>query len=59
MLTPDSVHASKGDAILDARHHVMLAAHAVNPERFINGEPKRVKLPKDVWINRPNLDLAV
>jgi putative transposase len=58
MLTPATVHAGEADAVLDARHRVMLIAYAATPERFINGEPKRVELPKDVWINRPNLESA-
>ena len=58
MLTPAIVHAGKADAVLDARHRVMLAAYALNPGRFINGEPKRVELPREVWINKPDLENA-
>jgi putative transposase len=58
MLTPATVHAGEADAVLDARHRVMLTAYAATPERFINGEPKRVELPKDVWINKPDLESA-
>jgi len=56
MLTPAIVHAGKAAAVLDARHRVMLRAYAATPERFINGEPKCVELPKDVWINRPDVE---
>lgn len=58
MLTPAIVHAGAADAALEARHQVMLCAYAATPERFINGEPKRAKLPTDVWINKPNLENA-
>jgi putative transposase len=58
MLTPAMVHAGAGDAVLDARHRVMLDAYAATPERFINGQPKRAELPKDVWINKPDLENA-
>jgi putative transposase len=58
MLTPAVVHAGKAAAVLDARHRVMLGAYAATPERFINGEPKCVELPKDVWINRPDIENA-
>jgi putative transposase len=58
MLTPAAVHAGEADVFLDARHQVMLAAHATNPERFINGAPKRAELPNDVWINKPDLENA-
>jgi hypothetical protein len=36
----------------------MLDAYAATPERFINGQPKRAELPKDVWINKPDLENA-
>ena len=58
MLTPAVVHAGEAAAVLGARHRVMLNAHAASPERFINGEPKRAELPKDVWINRPEIEKA-
>jgi putative transposase len=58
MLTPAIVHAGEADVVLDARHRVMLAAYAATPERFINGQPKRVELPKDVWINKPDFENA-
>jgi putative transposase len=58
MLTPATVHAGEADAVLDARHRVMLTAYASTPERFINGEPKRAELPKDVWNNKPDLESA-
>jgi putative transposase len=56
MLTPAIVHAGEAEAVLDARHRIMLAAYAATPERFINGGPKRAELPKDVWINKPDLE---
>ena len=58
MLTPATVHSGNADEVLDARHRVMLTAYEAAPHRFINGEPKRVELPKDVWINRPDLEGA-
>ena len=58
MLTPAVVHAGEADAVLGARHRVMLAAYAATPQRFINGKPKLVELPPDVWINRPDENAA-
>jgi putative transposase len=58
MLTPAIVHAGRADAVLEARHRIMLAAYAAKPERFVKGEPKRDALPAEVWINRPNLETA-
>jgi putative transposase len=58
MLTPATVHAGEAETVLDTRYRVMLTAYAATPERFINGEPKRLELPKDVWINKPDLESA-
>jgi putative transposase len=52
-LTPATVHHGRADAVLDARHHVRLAAYATHPERFVNGPPRRQCLPNAVWINSP------
>lgn len=56
MLTPATVHEGKADAVLEARHAVMLKAYAANPERFIKGKPALRALPTEVWINRPKDD---
>lgn len=31
-------------------------AFAKTPERFINGEPKGLKLPDEAWINKPKTE---
>jgi len=40
MLSPATVHANDHDAVLAARHDVMLEIYATKPERFINGKPR-------------------
>lgn len=52
-LTPAVVHHGQADEVLDARLRTRLVAHAAHPERFINGAPRREKLPGAVWINPP------
>lgn len=52
-LTPATVHHGRADQVLDARHRVRLAAYAAHPERFVNGPPRRERLPNAVWINPP------
>jgi putative transposase len=52
-LTPATVHHGRAREVLDARHHVRLAAYAAHPERFVNGPPQRQSLPSAVWINPP------
>ncbi len=56
MLTPATVHFGRGNGALEARHAVMKAAFAANPNRFAAGEPKRSLLPSEVWINQPSHD---
>jgi transposase InsO family protein len=58
MLPPAAVHENRAQTILDSRHAVMQTAHATHPERFVHGPPKRVALPTEVWINRPNTNEA-
>jgi len=53
MLSPATVHANDHDAVLAARHDVMLEIYATKPERFINGKPRLRELPREAWINRP------
>jgi len=52
-LTPAVVHHGGAERALEARHRARLAAYAAHPERFVNGPPKRERLPQAVWINPP------
>ncbi len=47
------LHHGSATDVLDARHVVMLAAHAAHPDRFIAGKPCRQELPTAAWINQP------
>lgn len=51
--TPADVHYGRAPAIRQARAHVLTAAHAAHPERFVNKHPEPPKLPGTVWINKP------
>ena len=53
MLTPASVHYGQAEHVLAARHDVLKAAYAKNPERYVHGCPKRQSPPEAVWINPP------
>ena len=53
MLTPGQVHHGQADEVLADRQHILDAAHAAHPERFVNGPPKVPSLPAAVWINPP------
>jgi len=53
MLTPEVVHYGQAKVSLEQRERTLDSAHAVHPERFVNGRPKPTPLPKAVWINPP------
>ena len=59
MLTPEMVHYGQAEEILTRRHHVMLAAQAADPERFVQGTPQPVQAPTAVWINPPRSLMAM
>ena len=50
-LTPAVVHFSQAARVRAHRQHVLTAAYAAHPERFVNGAPKPADLPQAVWIN--------
>jgi putative transposase len=52
-LTPAVVHYGRAEEVLEVRYRTRLSAYAVHPERFINGQPRREKVPEAVWINPP------
>ena len=51
--TPEDVHAGRAPARVAARTHVLTAAYAAHPERFVRGAPKPASVPQEVWINPP------
>jgi len=53
LLTPEAVHHGLAEQILEARGHVLSAAHEAHPERFVNGVPSVKQMPGAVWINPP------
>ena len=52
-LTPGVVHHGTAGRVLEARHRARLAGYVSHPERFVNGPPRRERLPEAVWINPP------
>lgn len=55
LLTPADVHFGRADEILRRRHDVKLAAFQAHPERFVNGPPRMIDLPRAVYINEPSI----
>ena len=52
-LTPTMVHHGHAAPVRAQRQHVLTAAYAAHPERFVKGRPHPADLPTAVWINPP------
>ena len=52
-MTPATIHAGRGAAVLQKRRKMWSAAYAAHPERFVQGRPQPGNLPEAVWINPP------
>jgi putative transposase len=52
-LTPAVVHVGQAATVRTHRQHVLAAAYARHPERFVKGQPQPPDLPTAVWINPP------
>ena len=55
LLTPSSLHYGQAEKITAARQQTLEVAWKKTPERFVNGAPKSMSIPKAVWINAPKL----
>jgi putative transposase len=53
LMTPASVHHGRADQVHADRVHVLAAAYAATPERFVRHPPKPPALPTAAWINKP------
>ena len=53
LLTPEAVHYGQAEAVHAARRHVLRAAYAAHPERFVRHAPEPPPLPTAAWINPP------
>jgi putative transposase len=53
LLTPADVYFGRAPDVLAARQHVLDAAYAAHPERFVRKPPTSGAPPSEVWINKP------
>ena len=53
LMTPATVHYGRVEQVRLERQHVLDAANAAHPERFVNGPPMVPVPATEVWINRP------
>jgi putative transposase len=57
-MTPAAVHYQQASLLHAERAHVLAAAYAKRPDRFVHGAPRPPTLPTEVWINRPPAEKA-
>jgi len=53
LLTPETVHYGRAEAVIEERQRVLSAAYEQRPERFVRHHPRAPELPGAVWINPP------
>ena len=53
LLTPETVHYGRAEAVIAARQQTLSAAYAAHPERFVSKPPQPPLLPAATWINPP------
>jgi putative transposase len=56
LMTPATVHYGQAEALRAQRQQVLLEAYTAHPERFVRGRPTPPPLPKEVWINKPQVE---
>lgn len=55
LMTPSVVHHGQASRCNELRQEVLSDAYALNPERFVKGAARLLKLPTSVWINKPKV----
>ena len=53
-MTPTTVHHGRAEQTHADRSHVLNAAYAATPERFVHRPPQPPALPTAAWINKPD-----
>jgi len=53
LMTPDTVHYGRAEAVTAARSTVLDAAYRAHPERFPHRAPTPPAVPTEAWINPP------
>jgi putative transposase len=53
LMTPADVHYGRAEAVHADRAHILAAAYAATPERFVRHPPRPPALPTAAWINKP------
>lgn len=56
LLTPETVHCGRAQAVIEQRRIVLASAFETHPERFVRGLPVPPPLPEAAWINKPKAE---
>ena len=54
LMSPATVHTGRAHAVHADRAHVLDAAYAATPERFVQRPPQPPAVPTAAWINKPD-----
>ena len=55
LMAPVDVHTGRSNEIIRKRQETLAEAYTRHPERFVKGIPSPPQLPKEVWINKPEV----
>ncbi len=58
LMTPDTVHYGRAEAVSATRSIALDAAYRAHPERFVRRAPTPPALPTETWINPPARETA-
>jgi len=58
LMTPETVHHGRAEAVAATRSIVLDAAYRAHPERFVRRAPTPPALPTETWINPPARETA-
>jgi putative transposase len=58
LMTPDTVHYGRAEAVTATRSIVLDAAYRAHPERFVARPPEPPAVPTEAWINPPAREIA-
>ena len=58
LMTPETVHCGRAEAVAATRSIVLDAAYRAHPERFVRRAPTPPALPTETWINPPAKETA-
>lgn len=56
LMTPAAVHYGQAESVQEQRQRVLDKAYEAHPERLVGGRPTPPQIPREVWINQPQIE---